>query len=122
MLKLNINTLAQARGIKNLAAHLMNFGFTYQPAFRLASGKTKSLPFPTIEKLCLALNCTPSDLFIFQPQANEIITENHPLKTLIPKSEPLNLTNIANDIPIDKLPEFSKKLDELKSQFLNSPK
>mgnify|MGYP001413908712 CR=1 FL=1 len=120
MLKLNINTLAQARGIKNLTAHLMNFGFTYQPAFRLASGKTKSLPIHSIEKLCLALNCTPSDLFIFQPQANEPVPENHPLKSLIPKSEPVNLTNIANDIPIAKLPEFSKKLEELKSQFLKT--
>lgn len=120
MLKLNINSLAEARGIKNLTAHLTKFGFTYQPAFRLASGKTKSLPIPTIEKLCLALNCAPSDLFIFRPQPNESIPENHPLKSLIPESEPLNLIDIANEIPISKLPEFSKKLEQLKSEFLKT--
>jgi putative transcriptional regulator len=120
MLKLNINTLAKARGIKNLAAHLTKFGFTYQPAFRLASGNIKSLPIRNIEKLCLALNCTPNDLFIFQPQANEPVPENHPLKPLIAKSDPANLIDFANEIPISKLPEFSKKLDELKSQFLKT--
>lgn len=122
MLKLNINTLAKARGIKNLTAHLTNFGFTYQPAFRLASGKIKSLPIRNIEKLCLALNCTPNDLFIFQPQSNEPIPENHPLKPLIPVSQHIDLTNFADEIPISKLHEFSQKLEELKSQIISSQK
>lgn len=120
MLKLNIHSLLEQRGIKEPNAHLMKFGFTKHTASWLLTRNIKSLPIHSIEKLCLALNCTPSDLFIFQPQANEPVPENHPLKSLIPKSEPVNLTNIANEIPIAKLPEFSKKLEELKSQFLKT--
>jgi DNA-binding Xre family transcriptional regulator len=118
MLKLNIIELAQSRGIKNLTAHLMNFGFTYQPAFRLSSGKTKSLPVPNIEKLCLALNCTPSDLFTFTPSQSKPLPASHPLLTLVPKEKIVNLQNFTDEIPASKLADFSQKLEQLKSEFL----
>ena len=30
----------------------------------ICNGKTKSIRFDTIEKICQALNCTPNDIFI----------------------------------------------------------
>jgi DNA-binding Xre family transcriptional regulator len=118
MLNLNIIELAQSRGIKNLTTHLMKFGFTYQPAFRLASGKAKTLPVPTIEKLCLALNCAPSELFSYTPSQTKPLPASHPLLSLVPKQKIVNLQNFTDEIPASKLADFSEKLEQLKSEFL----
>jgi DNA-binding Xre family transcriptional regulator len=118
MLKLNIVELANARGIKHLTSHLMKFGFSYQSAFRLATCKMKTLPVPYIEKLCLALNCAPSELFSYTPSQTNPLPESHPLLSLLPKEKNVDLRNFADEIPASRLLDFSEKLEQLKSEFL----
>ena len=35
----------------------------YQNIIRLCNGETKSVNFESIDKICIALSCTPNDIF-----------------------------------------------------------
>jgi hypothetical protein len=39
------------------------------------------------------LHCTPNDLIEWIPDKNEILSDNHPLKTLERKEKPFNIIN-----------------------------
>lgn len=46
-------------------------GITYPNLMRLANNETNSIKFEWIEKICLVLECSPSDLFILEkPQTD----------------------------------------------------
>jgi DNA-binding Xre family transcriptional regulator len=47
---------------------------TYQNLCALADNKTTSAKFETIEKICLALNCTPNEILLLSP-LNKNVTE-----------------------------------------------
>ena len=39
-------------------------GITYPNLLKLANGKTSSIKFEILEKLCTALDCTPNDILL----------------------------------------------------------
>lgn len=49
---------------KELAEHI---GITEQNVSLLKSGKVKGIRFDTLEKICVALNCQPSDVLEYRP-------------------------------------------------------
>ena len=72
-----------------------------------------------IEIICLSLKCTPNDLFEWIPDKPEQINGNNPLSKLIGDSSGIiDLRKIAEELPYNKLPEFAKKVDEIKMTML----
>jgi DNA-binding Xre family transcriptional regulator len=117
MLKYNIKSLLQARGITNQLVHLTKAGITYQMAHMLVANKVAAIKPAVLEKLCIHLKCTPNDLMEWIPEENTN-TQNHPLEPLMKKQLPTQLQNIMQDIPINKLQDFENKMLELKKELL----
>ncbi len=117
MLKYNIKSLLQARGITNQLAYLTKAGITYQMAHMLVANKVAAIKPAIMEKLCTHLKCTPNDLMEWIPDENTN-TQNHQLASLMKKQIPTQLHNIIEDIPINKLKDFEDKLLELKKDIL----
>lgn len=44
-------------------------GITEQNVSLLKSGKVKGVRFETLDKICLALDCTPGDILDFDPES-----------------------------------------------------
>lgn len=54
-------------------------GVTRQTMAKLVNGETASIKFEDLEKICLALDCTPDDLFVFEekdPDRSKVIIPN----------------------------------------------
>ena len=113
MLTFNLDTICRARGIKRKYAFLAKAGLTYRVARRLADGDTQSLRTSHIEKLCLALHCTPNDLLQWTPEGD--VSRDHPLQALN-REHQLDVLKEINELPLDKLQELKATLDELKGK------
>jgi|SRR5690606_37095861 len=119
MLKYNIKRLTTNRSIQKPINYLHKHGFTYPTAKRVLFGTFASLKPAQIENLCIAFHCTPNDLFEYTAD-EKITTPNHPLTTLIRNQETKKVTELLNDIPLDMLPSFTNKLEELKKDLLKN--
>ena len=114
MLVTNIDKLFKLRGITKPKKFLVENGFSNITAYNITNYRFSALKLDKVEKLCLALNCTPNDLLDFHPDKNVVIPENHPLLKLCPEKF-FNISEIAKDIPIEKLSELKKTIDDFKS-------
>ncbi len=113
MLITNINKLLKLRGITKPKNFLMENGFSNTTAYNITHYRFTTLTLDKVEKLCIALSCTPNDLLEFKPDPNSSIPENHPLNKLKPV-QPFSLFEITKDIPNDKIHELLSGIDELK--------
>lgn len=82
MLFLNLKPILAARGIERPYSFLVKAGFTPPTAHNLLHSNTSTFRLKHIEKLCLILNCTPSDLLLWKKNSNEIVDANHSLTAL----------------------------------------
>lgn len=64
MIKLNILHLLEKKH-KSKYWLYAQLGMSYQNFMNMANNKTKSIRLENIEALCLLLDCTPNDLFVF---------------------------------------------------------
>ncbi len=119
MLKYNFKRLFNEKGITQPVGYLTKHGFTKQTAARIAAQRFKDIRVSQLEKVCLALNCTPNDIFEWLPDEKHKNT-NHPLTKLIHTTVPEQVANLFKDVPIDKLPEFTQQIKQLKTQLLNT--
>ncbi|QQS37298.1 MAG: helix-turn-helix domain-containing protein [Ignavibacteriales bacterium] len=119
MLTYNLQLLFRQRAIKNPVSFLMKAGFNRQTALRIKNNKFKALKLSQVEKLCIALYCTPNDLIQYIPNPQKPIS-NHPLTNLVHKEQSEHLANFLDDIPIEKLSGFTQQIKQLKTQLLNT--
>ena len=70
MIQLDILHLLEARG-KTKYWLYKQLGMSYQNFNRMIKNQTKSIRFENIEALCQILECTPSDLFVIDPDQPE---------------------------------------------------
>ena len=68
MLKLNVLELLEKRG-KTKYWLYKQLGMSYQNFSRMVNNQTKSIRYENIEAICLLLDCTPNDLFVFTDDA-----------------------------------------------------
>lgn len=111
MLKYRPEKMMEMRGIQKKTAFLVNLGMSYPAASRFLNYETQSVNIRILEKLCIALNCTPSDFFEWTPDNNSVVPENHSLYSLDKKK---SLQELVKDIPSDKLKLVESLLEELK--------
>lgn len=112
MLRYNFKRLFVQRDIKQPIAFLMRSGFTRNIASKINSGKFRALTIAQVEKLCKALNCTPNDLVEYVPREGESLAGN-PLSVFVRSEGVLKMGELLRKIPIEKLPEFNVKFEEL---------
>lgn len=62
MLKLNLKQIADNK-FPNKNQFAKATGIQYPAVCKLYDGSTKQINFDTLEKICIALDCTPNDLF-----------------------------------------------------------
>ena len=114
MLKFNVKRMFAVRGIEKTTGFLVKLGMSYPRASRYLKLRTGTFKVRDVEKLCLALNCTPNELFEWQPDANTVLPEAHSLNALTRDSKAQNLQEMVKDVPADKLALIERFLNELK--------
>lgn len=114
MMIFNPRRIFSLRGIQRRTGFLVRLGISYQTASRFLSSKSQYVQIKDIEKLCIALNCTPSDLFEWTPDAGAVLPETHSLRSLETGVGIKNLQQLVKDIPSDKLALIETLLNELK--------
>lgn len=62
-MKINIDALLEQRG-KTRYWLAKEIGIAYPTMMKLANNQTDGTKFDTIEKMCIALDCTPNDILI----------------------------------------------------------
>lgn len=111
MLRYRPEKMMDMRGIQKKTAFLVKLGMTHSAASRYLNTDMSMINVDTMEKVCIALNCTPSDLFEWTPDKNTVVAENHSLHSLGKKK---SLQEIVKDIPSDKLKLVEELLNQLK--------
>lgn len=71
MITLNIKRIARVMGVQRPYTFLVQQGFTPQTAKDLIAGRTRSLHFNHLEKLCRIFSCEPYDLYDYVPDQPE---------------------------------------------------
>lgn len=114
MIRFNIERIILLRGYKNPLAFLRQQGFTYRVIqYMLATPATLKIEY--INKLCVALRCTPNDLMEWQPSDEHPLDADHPLNKLVRQGAEAAMRGAIRSIPPDKLDralELLKKLSE----------
>ena len=64
MIKLNVLNLLEKKG-KTKYWLYKQLGMSYQNFSKMVNNQTLSIRYNNIETMCLLLDCTPNDLFIF---------------------------------------------------------
>ena len=65
-MKFKLNSLLKT---KNKSVYWLKdkTGISHATIYNMANNKTKMISFENLEKLCIALECTPNDLFELEP-------------------------------------------------------
>jgi len=113
MIKLNLQPIAQKRGIEKVYSLLRKHGFDSDMATQLNQGTVDYLKFEKMELLCKIFLCEPYDFLEWHPEPNDDI-EKLPLKVMLPKPEEVQITKIIKELPLDKLNELLNVAKRLK--------
>jgi putative transcriptional regulator len=114
MLKFNPKNIFSLRGIEKTTAFLVKLGMDYSTASRFLKSESRFVKIKDIEKLCIALNCTPNDLFEWKADQTTVLPETHSLNAMNKSAGAKNLQEMVKDIPSDKLALIETLLNELK--------
>ncbi len=123
MLRYNFQRLFVKRGITRPIPFLMRSGFTRASASRIVTGRTRGISPRQLELLCNAFKCTPNDLMEWTPDKPEQLNESNRLISLI-RNETVNFNfgAFTSEMPLDMLPEFVKRAEEIKQEILTKAK
>ncbi len=113
MLYLNLQRILSQRGITSPNQLLIKYGFTPFTASRILNNKAAGLSNAQLEKLCLALRCTPNDLYAWEKPVDESVAKDHPLHALVPKPQRLDMVQQLRELPLDKLEQVRQFIEAL---------
>ncbi|MDO5523874.1 MAG: helix-turn-helix transcriptional regulator [Bacteroidia bacterium] len=83
MISFNLLPMMTLRSISGSKRQfLIGLGINHMSADKLLRGEMTALRLDQIEKICLALRCTPNDLLEWTPDSNRVVDEAHPLHQL----------------------------------------
>lgn len=115
MLILNIKRVLRLRGIEKHYNFLLGLNFVPSTAHNFLKGAVGQIKFEQLEQLCLALNCTPNDLFEWRPEANRAVADTHSLNNLKKKTEK-DLPELLGEVPLERFEQIVDILQDLKKQ------
>ena len=110
MMSINLNRIFKARGIEQPYKFLIKAGFVSFMAHKLKNNSVQHIRVEHIEKLCIALNCTPNDLFEWSP--NDLLDDriNHPLQKIRAKNQSIELNKLLAGLPLERLETIKQLL------------
>jgi putative transcriptional regulator len=105
MIKVNIKQMAQRQGIKT--AYQLQKLMNLQPsvASRLFNNKLTMISFGTLDKLCDALECEPSDLIVYssnKPRTKKPATEPQAIKPTGTDNTMLTTVEVADRLQLSR--------------------
>jgi DNA-binding Xre family transcriptional regulator len=112
MLRYHFERILKARGIDRPYAYLTNRGIHNHLASCIRKNSVPSMTLKNLEKLCLLLHCTPNDLMEWAPDDERSADKKQPLNRLRKRDELFDMNRSLNSIPLDKLEEIGKYIDE----------
>ena len=115
MLSLNISGVLAAKGIESPHYFLMKLGISRHTAHLILHNQHSSVQLVHLSKICHALQCAPSDLFIWNDDKDLPITDTHPLSKLRKKDTPPLAGRIRN-LSLDQVSILNNFLDDLEKQ------
>ena len=112
MFVLNIERALRLRGIEQHYKFLIKQGFAPFSARTMLEGNAISIKFEHLERICLALNCTPNDLFEWHPAGSQNVAETHSMNSLRQK----DLPQMLGEVPMEKLGRIIDLLNETETK------
>ena len=106
MLTFNFSRIFKARGIDRPFSYLVKIGYSDNFATRVVNNRIQRLNLTDVEKLCELFQCTPNDLLEWTPESKDKTNDKHPLISMKRSDKVVQLTQILNSIPLDKLDEI----------------
>jgi DNA-binding Xre family transcriptional regulator len=110
MLTFNFSRIFKARGIDRPFSYLVKVGYSDNFATRIVNNRNRRLDLADIEKLCELLQCTPNDFLEWIPDSKDKINDKHPLISMKRSDKVVQLTQILNSVPLDKLSEIESMI------------
>ena len=114
-LKLNLKELFITRGIRHPYSEMSKLGISHAVIHSLISGTQVLLKIVHVEKICLALRCTPNDLFRWAPLQGANVPQSHPLHSLNRTLTEASLSTELAEMSLDHLRVLKKVAAELKN-------
>lgn len=103
------------RHIANPYRMLIKNGFVPATARKLVNNELRRVDLDVIEKLCLVLNCTPNDLFAWQPSQSQANPEAQALIKL--KRDPAqDVSKMLAALPLEKFDEVAGIIQNLNKE------
>ena len=122
MLTFNFSRIFKARGIDKPFSYLVKAGYSDNFATRITNNRIKRIDLAELEKLCELLHCTPNDLLEWIPSGKDKTNEKHPLISIKRSDKVVQLTQILNTVPLDKLSEIENLITkEIEKQAITPP-
>jgi hypothetical protein len=91
---------------------MMKNGFGRGTANNLLNFNNRSVKEVHLERLCVLLNCTPNDLYVWKPDNKLPVAEDHPIRSLARTSSKTPLEYLK-ELPLEKLDEiFADEADQ----------
>ncbi len=106
MLRFNFTRIFKSRGIDKPFSYLVKKGYSGNFATRIVNNRMETLNLMYVEKLCELFQCTPNDLLEWSPGSKDLNNVNHPLVSIKRSDKVIQLTQILNSVPLDKLNEI----------------
>lgn len=116
MLRFNLKRVLELRGVERPYSWLVRNGFVPATASNWARNQIGYVKPEQIERLCLLLNCTPNDLFEWRDDGRNVLAETHALRSLARGSATRSVSELARDIPADKLEKMIDTLADWKAE------
>jgi DNA-binding Xre family transcriptional regulator len=108
MLTLNLQRIFKARGIEQSYKFLVNAGFVPFIAHKYKNSKVTQIRVDHIEKLCIALNCTPNDLFEWFPDTLLDNRDDHPLHAIRQREKKIEINKMLSKLSLQRLEEVEQ--------------
>ena len=116
MLVFNLRRVLALRGIVHPQAFLTRIGLHRSIAAKLGNNRSTVIKISHLDLLCRTLNCAPSDLFEWKPEAEKPLPEAHPLNALVREKTAQRISQIMRDIPLEKLDRLEEVLARLETE------
>jgi hypothetical protein len=110
MLVINLERLFKARNISQAYKFLVNAGFVPFIAHKYKNSKVVQIRLDHIERLCIALNCTPNDLFEWFPDDLLDNRDDHPLHVIRKRDKKIEINKILAKLSLSQLEEMEKMI------------
>ena len=115
MLYLNLKRVMRLRGVENHYKMLLDLGFAPATVRNLLSNRVWRIDFENLEKICIALNCTPNDVLEWLPPENQANPEAHALIKMT-RNKDADLPKLLKDLPLEQFDQIIEILQQNKAK------